>query len=68
MPDQALVERLPVNDFVELYENRIGITFEVDPSYTVMKQVTPAVNYLSLMCNVLFLAAFLIAVGSVFVT
>jgi len=31
LSDEALVERLPLNPFVELYENRIGITFEVDP-------------------------------------
>jgi hypothetical protein len=34
LTDQALVERLPANPYVELYENRLGISFEIDPSTT----------------------------------
>lgn len=30
---------MPFNPYVELFENRIGITFEVDPSYSVATTV-----------------------------
>jgi len=35
-----LVERLPYNPYVELYENRIGITFEIDSAHQVLQTVT----------------------------
>lgn len=49
LSDQALVERLPANPYVELYENRLAITFEIDPSITNVQTIVPPIptpNYL----------------------
>lgn len=63
LPDQALVERLPANELVELYENRIGITFEVDPAYIVAKTIIIPPNYFQVFCNVILIVLLLIIIG-----
>lgn len=67
MPEEALVERLPKNNLVELYENRISLLFEVDASKSVMKNAYVPINWITFLCNILFFAAMLIAFGVLFV-
>jgi hypothetical protein len=52
-----LVERLPENPYVQLNENRLGITFQVDAFLTKVTQTTviyipTAMDYLELICSV----------------
>jgi len=63
------VERLPYNPFVELQENRLGITFEVDPStVTIIKTVTePQPNYFEVTMNTIILATFFYIMGNLIV-
>ena len=45
------MERLPENPFVELYENRLGVTFEVDPAYTEIKTIVVAPDWVQFVVN-----------------
>lgn len=63
------MERLPKNPFVELYENRIGITFEVAPEQTIITTLPkPTPPYLQIFANILFVSAFLLVIGHLLVT
>lgn len=69
LSDEALVERLPKNEFVELYENRVGITFEVAPQQTIITTLPkPPLPILQIIVNVFTVAVFLIVVGHLLVT
>jgi len=68
MPDQALNERMPDNEFVELYENRVGIFFEVDPQHSLIENARLPINFVTQLCNILFLIAFLATFGQLFAT
>lgn len=63
------MERLPKNEFVELYENRVGITFEVAHQQTIITTLPkPPLPILQIIVNVLAVAVFLIVVGHLLVT
>jgi hypothetical protein len=56
---------LPFNPYVELYQNRIGITFEVAPQVVSIQTIPPPrPDYLGATLNVLALVAFLVIIGS----
>ena len=67
MPEEALVERLPKNDLVELFENRISLLFEVDQETSLLKRAHVPINWINFIFNILFVAALLIAFGIWFV-
>lgn len=63
------MERLPKNEFVELYENRVGITFEVAQQQTIITTLPkPPLPILQIIVNVITVAVFLIVVGHLLVT
>ena len=61
------MERLPENPFVELYENRLGVTFEVDPAYTEIKTIVVAPDWVQFVVNLVVVAVFLIVFGRLIV-
>jgi len=63
LPDQPLVERLPDNNLVELYPNRVAIYFEVDPMHTEMVHANVPINIITLICNCFFFASAIVAFG-----
>lgn len=58
---------MPNNNLVELYETRVGIYFEVDPFHTEIKHANVPIDIISLLMNIIFFSAFLMAVGVLFV-
>lgn len=62
------MERLPKNELVELYENRIGVTFEVAPSFNVASTVMMAPNGFQVFCNFVLFVIVLVIVGKFLVS
>jgi hypothetical protein len=63
---QALVERLPLNNLAEYYDNRVGITFEVDPNLRVIITLPP--DYFGLFLKMLFFITTIVVFSSVVVS